>query len=249
MRSRFLSSFWNSAAARWRWSSISGTVVGLCLIGIAACDRPSTRSDPADTSPAATLEAPPEAAAESRPTTPPPPPEAAFLALVTPDQTAQIRALELPLVLPAAIPEGFQVDQVQTQPDEPFRGYQILYRDDRERCFLIEHTAGGVGDTPATENRLPLNPPILGDDTVEYGLNHGPYADPLLREQFSEPSLLSDWLPVAGGFSRLAGAALINATLAPETPCTNLTIEDAVTIIDSLAIITDEIQGDGASGS
>ncbi|MEM6836217.1 MAG: hypothetical protein AAF609_05120 [Cyanobacteria bacterium P01_C01_bin.120] len=244
MRSRFLSDFWHSVPTRWQRSVISGTVIGLCLMGLAACDRPPARSDTAQSSTATFPAAPPEATAESLPAAPPPPPDAAFLALITPEKTAQIRDLGLPLVLPAAVPAGFQVAQVQTQADERFGGYQILYRDDRDRCFLIEYTVGGIGDMPATENRLPLSPPMLAEDSVEYGLNYGVYVDPALREQFPESLLHSDWLPVAGGFSRLAGAALINEMLTPAAPCTNLPVADAVAIIDSLAVITDEIQGD-----
>jgi hypothetical protein len=58
---------------------------------------------------------------------PPPPPDTAFLALITPEQTAQIRALGLPLVLPTAIPDGFGVVQLLTQSDDRFGGYQVLY--------------------------------------------------------------------------------------------------------------------------
>ena len=154
------------------------------LLGITACQN--VPNPPEATAPA------PAAPAESVPPAPPPPPDDAFLALLTPDQTAQIRALELPLVLPTAIPDEFGVVEVQAQPDERFGGYQVLYRDGSDRCFLIEYTVGGVGDVPATENRLPLNPPILEDDAVEYGLNSGPYVDAGLREQFPEPSLITD---------------------------------------------------------
>jgi len=92
---------------------------------------------------------------------------------------------------------------------------------------------------------LALKPPILAEDGAEYGLNYGPYTDAALQEQFPEPSLVSDWLPVAGGFVRLAEAALINNTLTPSVACTDITVEAAVSIIDSLAVIADEIQGDG----
>lgn len=211
-------------------------LLGLCLLGATACrpaSSPSAVTEPSATEPAAPL-----------PDAPPPPPDSAFLALLTPEQTTQIRALELPLVLPTSIPQEFGVEQIQAQTDERFGGYQVLYRDGSDRCFLVEYTVGGIGGLPETENRLLLNPPILADDTVEYGLNSGPYADASLREQFPEPSLISDWLPVEGGFVRLAGAALINNVLAPEVPCTNVTEEEAVTIIDSFAVITEDIQGD-----
>jgi hypothetical protein len=44
---------------------------------------------------------------------------------------------------------------------------------------------------------------------------------------------------------RLAGAALINTVLNPEVPCTNLTPEAAIAVINSLAVISADIQGDG----
>ena len=229
----------------WRMRPVAWAWAGLCLLSVTACDNSPTVSK--------TPEATPETVPETATPMPPPPPDGAFLALLPPEQTNQIRALGLPLVLPTAIPEGFEVAQVQTQPDERFAGYQILYRDQgvpagspaEHRCFLVEFTEGGIGGTPTTENRLALKPPILAEDGAEYGLNYGPYTDAALREQFPEPSLVSDWLPVAGGFVRLAGAALINNTLTPSVACTDITVEAAVSIIDSLAVIADEIQGDG----
>lgn len=235
MQSRLLSLFINYVNFR----PIRPAAIGLSLIGLTACGGTATSPDTA-----ATADAPP---AESEPLAPPPPPDTAFLALLTPGQTAPIRALNLPLVLPTAIPARFEPVQIETQPDERFGGYQVLYRDGSDRCFLIEYTVGGVGDIPATANRLPLNPPILKDDTVEYGLHSGPYLDASLREQFPAPSLVTDWLPVEGGLVRLAGAALINNSLAPPVPCTNVAVEEAVAIIDSLAIISEDIQGDGAT--
>ncbi len=232
MRSRF----WRlSTQSIRRCLPLGGAIAGLCLLGLTAC-RPAPPEATAPPSPDPTA---------SEPGAPPPPPNTAFLALITPEQTAQIRALGLPLVLPTAIPDGFGVVQLLTQADERFGGYQILYRDGGDRCFLIEFTTGGVGGTPTTEKRLPLMPPILTDDTVEYGLNYGVFVDTALREQFPEPSLISDWLPVSDGFVRLSGAALINNTLTPEMPCTNLTTEDAIAVINSLAVISTDIQGDG----
>jgi hypothetical protein len=232
MRSQFWRLFTNSTRAI---LPVGRAIAVLCLVSSAACrPAPPEATTPPSTDPTTSL---PEA--------PPPPPDTAFLALITPEQTAQIRALGLPLVLPTAIPDGFGVVQLLTQSDDRFGGYQVLYRDGSDRCFLIEFTTGGIGGTPTTENRLPLTPPILEDGAAEYGLNYGLYTDPALREQFPEASLLSDWLPVPGGFVRLAGAALINTVLNPEVPCTNLTPEAAIAVINSLAVISADIQGDG----
>lgn len=231
MRSRFPFVVMNVS---WRWQVLVGAVVGLCLGGTAACRNAPPPPEPTEESTAVS------------PTAPPPPPSSAFLGLLAPEQTAQINALGLPLVLPTTVPAGFSATQVQPQPDERFAGYQILYRDSSDRCFLIEYTVGGLEGTPATAERRVLNPPMVAENSVEYALNYGPYTDLALREQFSEPALVSDWLPVAEGFARLAGAALINNTLSPPVPCTDLTVEEAVAIVESLAVISDEIQGDKA---
>lgn len=207
-----------------------GTTCGLLLI--AACQGESPTSQPPST-PVASEDVPP------------PPPGSAFLGRLTPEQTAEIEALSLPLVLPSDIPGEFSVAQVITQPGDRFAGYQILYRSGGDRCFLIEYASGGVGGTPETDNRQPISPPILQNGAAEFGLNYGNYKDPALREQFPAASLMSDWLPVAGGFVRFAGAALINSTLQPSAPCQNVTVEEAIAIINSLAVITEGFFGDG----
>ena len=209
----------------------------LCLV-LAACSReaPVANSAP-DELPVATqdLEAAP----------PPPPPQSAFIAAITPEQSAQIKALDVPFVLPTAIPEGFLVEQVNVTQDERFASYQLLYRDAGDRCFVIEHTSGGIGGTPETESRVSVNPPAINDAT-DYGLNYGSYTAPDLRAQFPEPNLSSDWLPIATGFYRFAGAAYINNALAVTAPCENISVDEAVTVIESLALISPEIQGDSA---
>ncbi|NER84354.1 MAG: hypothetical protein F6K42_33445 [Leptolyngbya sp. SIO1D8] len=174
---------------------------------------------------------------------PPPPPSSAFIALLSPEQTAEIKALGVPLVVPTSIPAGFLVTHVESIQEEEFPSYRILYRDGSDRCFLVEYAAAGVGDIPATEYRIPISPPLF--EGGEYGLNYGSYVDPSLKAQFPESELMSDWLPKANGVYRLAGAAYINDTLSPVNPCQDLTPEEAVQIIESFALITEEIVGDG----
>lgn len=178
---------------------------------------------------------------------PPPPPSSAFIALLSPEQTAQIKSLDVPLVVPTAIPAGFTVERTEVMSDDRFASYRILYRDDRDRCFLIEHASGGVSAATTTENRASLELPIL-DNSQQYGLNYGRYADGELQAQFAETVMVSDWLPLYGHFYRLAGAALINAVLNPSPLCQEISVEEAVNILESLALITDEITGDGPPG-
>jgi len=205
-----------------------------CLLTLIGCGGSSSEVPATDT---AEVVPPPEE-------TPPPPPSSAFLALLTPDQTARIRALGVPLVVPTTIPSGFIVDQVDTTADTRFTTYHILYRDGGDRCFLVEFTTAGVGSLPATEYRLPINPPLVNDGE-DYGLNYGRYSDATLSTEFPEPELTSDWLPLAEGVFRLAGAAYINDTLTPSPPCQDIAPEEAVAIIESFAEVSDEIVGDG----
>ena len=157
---------------------------------------------------------------------------------------AELKTLGVPVVIPTAIPAGFAVAQVTVDKgNDRDQGYSILYQDPDNRCFLVEFTAGGIGGTPTTEYRIPLKPPLF--PALDYGLNYGPFVDPELRSQFPEPELMSDWLEHGGGFYRLAGAAYINETQTPSAPCQDLTPEAAVTIIDSLTEVTDDITGDG----
>ncbi|NJN21823.1 MAG: hypothetical protein HC812_12385 [Leptolyngbya sp. RL_3_1] len=161
---------------------------------------------------------------------------------------AQLKTLGVPVVIPTAIPDGFVVTDIAVAAGgDREQGYSILYRHPDNRCFLVEYTAGGVGGTPATEYRLPLNLPLFPE--VDYGLNYGAFTDPDLRSQFPEPELMSDWLEYSGGFYRLAGAAYINDQLndqqSPEPPCQDLAPEEAVTIIESFTEVKDEVVGDG----
>lgn len=210
-------------------------IIGVCLILAVGCNR---GVEPSGTDNSSLL--PPNSSSS----VPPPPPSSAFIARLTPEQTAQIKTLGAPLVVPTAIPAGFTVEQVAVKQDDRFSGYRILYRDEGDRCFLIEYTSGGVGGIPKTEGRLPINLPILSPD-ADFGLNYGHYEDPNLRAQFPDPELISDWLPISGGFYRIAGATYINNSLIPEASCKDVALEEAATILESFAEITDEIRGDG----
>lgn len=208
----------------------AGIVGGITLFS--ACGSPSSQA-PATNHPL-------DASIQDEP---PPPPDSAYIARLSPAQTDTIRALDVPLVVPTAIPAEFTVDRVDSVQNEWVSSYHILYRDDRDRCFLVEYAPGGVGSIPTTEYRIPLTPPLF-DDGEEYGLNYGSYSDASLKAQFPEPELVSDWLPLEDGAYRLAGAAYINGTLTPDRLCKDITPEEAVPIIESFAVITDEITGD-----
>lgn len=198
----------------------------------------------AEAPPAETVTVPPATTPDLNAGAPPPPPPTAFIAQLTPTQTAAIDAIGAPLVVPTAIPPGFAVAQVNTSQEGAFASYQIVYRDDRDRCFAIEYAAGGIGGLPPTEARLPISLPIV-NDAADYGLNYGHYADPTQRAQFPEPVMMSDWLPITSGFYRLAGAAYLNAAIQPVPPCQDVAAEEAMAIIESWVLISDDIQGEG----
>ncbi len=210
-------------------------------VGAIACGDPSS-SPPIDA-----ITSDPATAVPAPPPGPPAPPADAFLALLSPEHMAELKTLGVPVVIPTNIPAGFTVTQITVDGgDARDKGYGILYQDPENRCFLVEFTAGGVGGTPTTEYRIPLNPPLFPavGDGLSYGLNYGPFVDPDLRSQFPEPDLMSDWLEYGGGFYRLAGAAYINDTQPPTPPCQDLSPEVAVTIINSFTEVADEIVGD-----
>lgn len=218
----------------------------LLVTALGSCaDTVSSTASPDGTSPATALDPVglPETAADAPTGGPPPPPSSAFIALLAPEQAAEIRALGVPLVVPTAIPTGFFVSQVNTLQEGQAVGYQVLYRDGGDRCFVVEYTSEGIGSTPTTESRLPIDAPLFNDGN-EYGLNYGPYIDPNLRAEFPAPDLVSDWLPLETGAYRLAGAAYIGDQLTPGRPCQDIFPEEAVDILESSAVITEEITGD-----
>lgn len=155
----------------------------------------------------------------------------------------------MPLVVPTQVPSGFSLVQVEVQGDRPApeaagsRAYTLLYRDTRDRCFVVEFQESEPSQSPATEYRLPIHAPLFAEQEV--GLNYGRFVNPELRSQVPDPALFTDWLSSRAGVYRLAGAGYINDALTPEQPCQDIEPETAVRITESLTILTDEIMGDG----
>jgi hypothetical protein len=87
---------------------------------------------------------------------------------------------------------------------------------------------------PQTKDRQVIRPPLF-DDGSEHYLNYGNRED----------GLVTDWLLLENSAYRLSGAALVNAALPSAEPCQDITVDEAVLIVESFAIITDEITGDG----
>lgn len=182
------------------------------------------------------------------PPAPPPPPQGSFLAQLSPEQVNQLKALGAEVVVPGVVPPTFSVAEIRGKAatgDGPDGGaaYSILYRDGGNRCFAIEFASSGIGDMPATEQRLPIAPPLF--ENKGYGLNYGLYQDEGLRSQFPDPELYTDWLTNEAGAYRLIGASYINAAFPSQAPCQDISPEEAKQIAESLTVIEPEVMGDG----
>lgn len=245
-----------------RWINPLIVVGVVSLLALGACDSRSnapgdapsdasgnranelTGNDPASEAP------PPQtgnAAPDAATTAPPPPPPGAFVAQITPSQTAELKQLGVEVAVPTAVPPEFQAIILKTEqkPGEPGGGpaYTLVYRDLVNHCFAIEFTTGGIGSTPETDYRTAIAPP--GFPGQDYGLNFGPYKDAKLRQSSPGSQLSSDWIQGKSGFYRLVGASTIHQTFPDQGDCQDIAPDAAVAIVESLAYLTDDIIGDG----
>ncbi|HXE71800.1 MAG TPA: hypothetical protein VNO81_03985 [Candidatus Nitrosotenuis sp.] len=112
------------------------------------------------------------------------PPEAAGL---LPAQVESLRALDMPVVIPTYIPEGFHLAQVQAEFDPDMAGcYQLVYQGPGESSFTVEGACGGIGDRPRGEERFAFDNPIFGRGYVEC------YPDPDYPVDWSSPWLAGE---------------------------------------------------------
>ncbi|HEY9878682.1 MAG TPA: hypothetical protein V6D29_09520 [Leptolyngbyaceae cyanobacterium] len=218
---------------------LMGLSVGLALF-LGACGGSKEATNQAT----APLGDPPPAP----PVAPPPPPQGAFLAQLTPEQTAQLNALGVEVVVPGNVPSTFTAADVKghaatgSGPDGG-AAYSIIYRDAEDHCFAVEFAGSGIGDMPATEKRLPIKPPLFEDKG--YGLNYGAYQDEGMRSQFPTPELYTDWLMGKSGGYRLIGANYINTTFPDQANCKDIRPEEAQKIVESFTVLVPEVIGDG----
>ena len=207
--------------------------LGLIPLVVGACRATEVATPPAPTEPGA----------------PPPPPSGAFLAQLSPEQTAELAELGVDVVVPGVVPPEFSAVEIRTQagegaPSDDGPYYAVIYQDgSSNRCFAVEFAATGVGDMPATENRLPLQLPLFPE--AEYGLNYGPFAAADLAAQFPESNLHTDWLSGRQGAYRLVGATYINQTFESLSGCQDVSPNLAVSLAESLTVIAPEVVGDG----
>ncbi|MBW4485779.1 MAG: hypothetical protein KME14_24885 [Tildeniella torsiva UHER 1998/13D] len=202
----------------------------LLVVGLAsACDRqpPTATSAPLDTP-----------VAEG----PPPPPEGAFLAQMSPTQTSQLTSLGIEVVVPGQVPPSFAIAEMRVDSSDSGPGYLVVYQNDRSQCFAVEFAAEGVGDPPATENRVPIQPPLFGDQG--YGLNYGPFVEADVRAELPDSNLFTDWMVGASGAYRLVGATYISGLFESLQACEDVSPEEAVALAESFTVLTADPMAD-----
>jgi hypothetical protein len=198
---------------------------------VTACDGADTTSTPLDIE---TDSLPSEG--------PPPPPAGAFLAQMSPEQTSQLASLGVEVVVPGIVPPSFAIAELRVDQSEAGPAYLVVYQNSLNQCFAVEFAAQGIGDPPATESRTPIQPPLFGDQ--DYGLNHGPFADAAMRDQFPQPNLFTDWMTGPAGAYRLIGATYIGDLFEPLRGCEDVPIAEAVALAESLTVLTADPMGD-----
>ncbi|WP_413165175.1 hypothetical protein ACL6C3_02885 [Capilliphycus salinus ALCB114379] len=161
------------------------------------------------------------------------------LAGLTENQIKLLKSLDRKIAVPAYIPEGFRVADVQIKscPDDPSScrfgpSYAIVYRGENNSCFAIEATGGGIGG-PVLEYELPINSPVFGNSRLYYGRFYHE-----MREGNASPTIFSDWLgDVANNpsllFVRFAGSGASQSV----QNCNNISPEEAVKVTESLVFI------------
>ncbi|MGB3202691.1 MAG: hypothetical protein WBA99_17425 [Nodosilinea sp.] len=220
--------------------TVKPTTAALALLLIAgvlpACDGQRSESQSqSPASPSVPLNAPGAGG-------PPPPPEGAFLGQMSPTQTSQLSSLGVEVIVPGQVPPSFSIVEMRVDQSEAGPGYLVVYQNDRSQCFAVEFAATGIGDPPATESRIPIQPPLFGDRG--YGLNYGPFTDTDLRAEFPQSNLFTDWLMGRSGAYRLIGATYIGDLFEHLKNCADIAPEEAATLAESLTILTDDPMGE-----
>lgn len=162
------------------------------------------------------------------------------MAQMSPAQTSQLTSLGVDVVVPGQVPPSFSI--VEMRIDQSTPSYLVVYQNGSGQCFAVEFATEGIGDPPATENRIPIHPPLFGDR--DYGLNHGSFTDADLSAEFPEPNLFTDWLMGSSGAYRLIGAAYIGELFESLQACQDIAPDAAVTLAESLTVLNGDPMGD-----
>ncbi|WNZ45787.1 hypothetical protein Q2T42_28765 [Leptolyngbya boryana CZ1] len=136
---------------------------------------------------------------------------------LSPSQQASLKSLGIEIAVPSAIPAGYTVIKVDTEPcpenaSRSEKGtcrfgpqYGIVYRNaEQNSCFAIEATGGGVGGVPR-EYAAKVKTELLGETSLLFGQENGEFKTPSAEQLDSpQPNLLTDWAGV-GPFYRISG--------------------------------------------
>jgi hypothetical protein len=114
---------------------------------------------------------------------------------LSPEEQAALAALNIPVVVPTYIPEGFTLSQIKINlcpSNSPQRGecrggtsYEIIYRNPENTCLMIEAIGGGLGG-PDSEFHYTTQTPLLGEVDIRFGETPGNRNIPS-SEQLSTP--------------------------------------------------------------
>lgn len=201
------------------------------VIGLGACDRPSPTSVSLDTP-----------TVPSASDGPPPPPEGAFLGQMPPAQTSQLTSLGVEVVVPGQVPPSFTIAEMRVTQDDPDTSYLVVYQNDLNQCFAVEFATEGMSAPPVTESRLPIQPPLFGDQG--YVLNYGPFVDDGTVAPSPDSHLFTDWMLGPSGAYRLVGATYIGSLFEGLRGCQDVSPEEAVTLAESLTVLTADPMGE-----
>lgn len=162
-----------------------------------------------------------------------------FLAGLTENQIQRLKSLDRKIAVPAYVPPGFKVTDVQIEScgDQGSScrfgpSYAIVYRGENNSCFAIEATGGGVGG-PVLEFELPINSPTFGKSQLYYGR-----FDRGMTTGNDSPTIFSDWLGDVENnpnllFVRFAGSGASQYV----QNCNNISPEEAVKVTESLLFL------------
>ena len=185
----------------------------LVLVALTSCQ--SNRPTNADS--------PPEPTANPAIPAPPPPPKGAYLGGISPDVLANVS--QLPVMAPAYLPPGFVLADYRV---EGAQAYSFVYRNPAAQCFAIEY-----------QQQIPPLPETSGlavetFDFPAFGATQEFYY--ALSSQ-AEPTgpLFSQWLSNTEGSYRFTGAENIAQNYPAQRACQNVSLEEAVKIITSIA--------------
>ena len=171
--------------------------------------------------------------------TPPPPPSNSYLAHLSPNVANQLVNLGINIVIPIYLPPNMTLANYgvsdTSNGEDPY--YWLVYRDDQNRCFAIEYATSRTR-TSSLENQTPIDSALFGDG---YRLQHDQFTSSS-DAQRPEHDLFTDWLVGDDGFYRLIGAGLVNAQNYAQNTCSNITVEEAINIAESLSYLPTDIR-------